>query len=101
VSDHVRYSVLRTVGLAKGWLDRERWVEANGRHRIEHLLTLLAEAQVARLWVGVRDMEDGQVLADWWVLFEDPEVWLEWLNRELEKLGHAWDDVMPYGGDNR
>ena len=101
VSDHVRYHVIRAIGMAKGWLDRDRWVEAGGRPRTDFLLLTLAEAQVARLWVGVRDREDPQALADWQDRFEDPDVWLEWMSDEATRLGVDWDDIKAYGGDNR
>lgn len=101
-SDHAAHHVMRAVGFAKGWLNRELWAEPDhGRPRSNHLLTVLAQVELARLWVAIRDAENAQDVADWTASLEDPDCWLEWLGDQSKVLGVEWEQVLPYGGDNR
>lgn len=101
VAHHAEYHILRAIAFFRGWLDRDLWTEPEGRRRADLLLTALAELEVARLWVGIRDVESAQDVADWMQWLEDPDFYLEWLGMQAEAIGVDWDDVLPYGGDNR
>lgn len=99
---HAKYHLVRAIAFTKGWLDRDLWVEALGRPRLSWLNMALASAELARLWVALRDGEQAEAVTHWATVgLEDPDYWGEWLAVQAEKVGVSWDQIAPYGGDKQ